>query len=75
MFKIGERTWYRGGWGKETPQLVIITGIGEKNGKTVYDTDNGRWGYESQFDPYDSMTEYHQQFNDVLKSLMAKFIK
>ena len=31
--------------------LVTITGLGEKNGRLVYDTSTGQWGYADQFEP------------------------
>lgn len=50
--KIGNKAWYRGGWGHDPRVLVTITGMGEKNGEAVYDTSNGHWGYADQFEPY-----------------------
>lgn len=55
MLKIGTKVWYRGGWGQDAPVATVITGIGRKNGRTVYDTDTGQWGYADQFQP--RMTE------------------
>lgn len=48
--KVGDKVAYRGSWGDAVPELVTITGVGEKNGRVIYDTDGGRWGYADQFD-------------------------
>ena len=53
-FKVGDRVWYRGGWGREPPVKGTITDLDEKNDIKVYgvECDNGesRWGYENQFE-------------------------
>lgn len=48
-FKIGERVMYRGDFGNAPAVQCLITGIGTKNGETVYDNDLGRWGYADQY--------------------------
>lgn len=50
-FKIGQKVWYRGGWGNQAPVPTTITGVGEKNDQVVYDNDLSHWGYESQYSP------------------------
>ncbi len=48
QFKVGDSVNYRGGFGRGPIETVTIIGIDEKNGKVVYDLDNGHWTYESQ---------------------------
>ena len=48
QFEIGQLVRWRGAWGSQPPQPVIITGIATKNDRTVYDLDNGHWAYEDQ---------------------------
>jgi hypothetical protein len=48
-FKVGDPVFYRGAWGTEAPRACLITGIGEKNGRVVYDNDLPHWGYEDQY--------------------------
>ena len=50
-FEIGDRVLYRGSWGQYKPQPCIVTGVGEKNGRTIYDNDLNRWGYTDQYEP------------------------
>lgn len=47
--KVGDRAYYRGDFGSGPAKLVMIVGIDEKDGRTVYDCDDGHWGYEDQF--------------------------
>jgi hypothetical protein len=49
-FHIGQWVRYRGAWGRYTAKPCTITGIGEKNGKTVYDNSLSKWGYEDQYE-------------------------
>lgn len=53
-FKVGDRVIYRGAWNSQPGIETTITGIGEKNDRVVYDTDNEHWGYEDQFDALDT---------------------
>ena len=52
-FKVGDKVYYRGGWGREPAKSGTIIGIGEKNDQVVFDValDDGdqRWGYANQF--------------------------
>jgi hypothetical protein len=48
-FQIGDRVMWSGSWGLEAAKPVTITGnCDQKNGKIVYDLDNGHWCYEYQ---------------------------
>jgi hypothetical protein len=47
-YAIGARVVYRPAFGTEPPVTVTIIETGEKNGRPLYDFDNGHWGYESQ---------------------------
>jgi hypothetical protein len=48
LYKPGETVSYRGDFGAGNVEIVTIEGIGEKNGRVVYDLSNGRWCYETQ---------------------------
>lgn len=48
-FKIGQRVYYRGGWGQDAQRLTTITSEGTKNDQTVYGNDLGHWGYADQY--------------------------
>ena len=48
QYEIGQEVMWSGGWGREAPKLAKIIDTGEKNGKPVYDLDNGHWAYEYQ---------------------------
>lgn len=50
QYEIGQEVIWRGGWGREAPQPAKIIDVGEKNGKPVYDLDNGHWAYEYQLE-------------------------
>jgi hypothetical protein len=45
---VGDRVNYRGGWGSQPAKAATITGIGFKNGRPVYDLDDGHWCYDDQ---------------------------
>lgn len=47
-FTVGDRVMWRGGWGTQAKRRARIIDIGEKNGRPVYDLDNGHWAYEYQ---------------------------
>jgi hypothetical protein len=47
-FQIGQQVAWSGGFGTQTPRLATVVDIGEKNGKPVYDLDNGHWAYGYQ---------------------------
>jgi hypothetical protein len=47
-FQVGEIVMWRGGFGSDAPKLATITDLGEKNGRPLYDLDNGHWAYEYQ---------------------------
>ncbi len=47
---VGDKALYRGAFGVTFPVPCEIIGIGEKNGRVVYDNDLGRWGYADQYD-------------------------
>jgi hypothetical protein len=47
-FKTGETVLWRGGFGADNEKKVKITGVGKKNGSTVYDLDNDHWAYAEQ---------------------------
>jgi hypothetical protein len=48
-FAVGERVWWKGGFGRYDQKLATVTGNdGEKNGARVYDLDNGHWAYADQ---------------------------
>ncbi len=49
-YGVNEVIVYRPDFGTGKPEVVAITGLGEKNGKPVYGLDNGRWCYEHQID-------------------------
>lgn len=49
-FQIGDQVMWSGGWGSRAPVPARIFGLGEKNGKPVYDLDNGHWAYEYQLE-------------------------
>ena len=49
-FKIGQRVMWRGSWGTDPAKPATITGKGTKNGRPVYDLDNGHWCYENQLE-------------------------
>lgn len=49
--KVGDRVIVRGGFGTEPPREVTVEGLDEKNGRPLFDYDNGtRWAYLSQID-------------------------
>lgn len=48
QYEIGQEVMWSGGWGREAPKPAKIVDVGEKNGKPVYDLDNGHWAYEYQ---------------------------
>ncbi len=48
-FKVGDKVFYRGGWGTEAQVSCEITGVGEKNGLVVYDNSLGHWGFVEQY--------------------------
>jgi hypothetical protein len=47
-FRKGQRVQWRGGFGRDGAKPALIAGTGEKNGRPVYDLDNGHWCYEEQ---------------------------
>lgn len=49
-FRIGQTVIWRGGWGTQPPKSARIVDTGEKNGRAVYDLDNGHWAYEYQLE-------------------------
>lgn len=54
QYEIGQEVIWRGGWGREAPKPAKIIDKGEKNGKPVYDLDNGHWAYEYQLERVES---------------------
>jgi hypothetical protein len=48
LYEIGQTVIWRGGWGSQEPAFARIVDLGEKNGRPVYDLDNGHWAYEYQ---------------------------
>jgi hypothetical protein len=54
QYEIGQRVMWSGGWGTYPPVAATITGNGEKNGKPVYDLNNGHWAYEYQLQTIDA---------------------
>ena len=48
QYEIGQEVMWSGSWGTRAPQPAKIIDTGEKNGKPVYDLDNGHWAYEYQ---------------------------
>lgn len=51
--KIGTKVIVSGGFGTEEPKEVTVVGLGEKNGKRVFDYQEdgspyGRWAYFNQ---------------------------
>ena len=50
QYEIGQEVMWSGGWGREAPKPAKIIDTGEKNGKPVYDLDNGHWAYEYQLE-------------------------
>lgn len=57
-FEIGDKVWYSGAWGSQSPIATKITNIGEHKGRVVYDIElhekiagqwGSDWGYENQF--------------------------
>ena len=46
----GQRVMWRGGFGTEPAKPATIVDTGEKNGRPLYDLDNGHWAYETQID-------------------------
>ena len=50
QYEIGQKVMWSGGWGREAPKLAKVIDTGEKNGKPVYDLDNGHWAYEYQLE-------------------------
>jgi hypothetical protein len=49
-YEVGQRVMWRGGFGTEAAKPATITGTGDKNGRPLYDLDNGHWAYETQID-------------------------
>jgi hypothetical protein len=47
-YEVGQKVMWRGGFGSDAPKLAKITGLGDKNGRPLYDLDNGHWAYEYQ---------------------------
>ena len=47
--QVGDRVVYKGGWGTAEPKECTITGVGENNGRLVYDNSLGSWGYANQY--------------------------
>ena len=47
-YAIGNRIEYRPAFGTAAPVVVTIEGLGEKNGRPLYDLNNGHWAYEFQ---------------------------
>jgi len=52
IYSDGDKVKYRGGFGSGPVEVVTILGIDEKNGRVVYDLDNGHWCYEDQIIGY-----------------------
>jgi hypothetical protein len=52
-FNIGDQVLWRGSWGRNAPAPVKIIDLGEKDGKPVYDLENGHWAYEYQLEVTD----------------------
>jgi hypothetical protein len=52
-FNIGDQVLWRGSWGRNAPAPVKIIDLGEKDGKPVYDLENGHWAYEYQLEVAD----------------------
>ena len=50
QYQVGQEVMWSGGWGREAPKPAKIIDKGEKNGKPVYDLDNGHWAYEYQLE-------------------------
>ena len=48
QYEIGQEVMWRGSWGNQAPKPARIIDKGEKNGKPLYDLDNGHWAYEYQ---------------------------
>lgn len=50
--KVGMKVEVHGGFRTEKPEIVVINGFGEKNGRPLFDyvdsTGNSRWAYNSQ---------------------------
>ena len=49
-YEEGQVVRYRGGFGNGQIETVTIIDLGDKNGKPVYDLDNGHWAYEYQLE-------------------------
>ena len=49
-YEVGDRVMWRGAFGAAVARPATITGLGEKNGRPLYDLDNGHWAYETQID-------------------------
>lgn len=47
-YEVGQKVMWSGAWGTQPSKPAVITGTGEKNGKPLYDLDNGHWAYEYQ---------------------------
>lgn len=47
--QVGDWVMFRGAWGTQPPVECKVTGIGEKNGRLVYDNSLGLWGYADQY--------------------------
>jgi hypothetical protein len=50
QYQVGQEVIWRGSWGSQSPKPAKIVDTGEKNGKAVYDLDNGHWAYEYQLE-------------------------
>lgn len=57
-FKVGDQIEHRPGFGMLPPELAVITGLGEKNGRPLYDLANGHWTYEQQIIGYAPPTRW-----------------
>lgn len=49
-YGVGQRVMWRGGFGTEPAKPATIVGLGNKNGRPLYDLDNDHWAYETQID-------------------------
>lgn len=50
QYETGQEVMWSGSWGRQAPKPAKIIDKGEKNGKPVYDLDNGHWAYEYQLE-------------------------
>lgn len=69
-YRVGDSIVYRPAFGTGPLTNVVITGLGRKNGKNVYDLDNGHWCYEESINRkmkgaiYALTNESGEQFED-----------